>query len=62
MRGDNKMVRLTIAEIITIGEWLDDNIRSIDTDSHVIIHDDYITVMMNDEEQFYKIADIMAEY
>lgn len=56
------MVRLTIAEIITIGEWLDDNIRSIDTDSHVIIHDDYITVMMNNEEQFYKIADIMAEY
>lgn len=56
------MVRLTIAEIITIGEWLDDNIRSIDTDRHVVIHDDYITVMMNNEEQFYKIADIMAEY
>lgn len=56
------MVRLTIAEIITIGEWLDDNIRFIDTDKHVVIHNDYITVIMDNEEQIYRIADIMAEY
>ena len=62
MKGEKKMVRLTIAEIIAIGEWLDDNIRSIDIDRHVVIHDDYITVIMDNEEQIHRIADIMAEY
>ena len=55
------MVRLTIAEIMVNGEWLDDNIRSI-TDRHVVIHNDYITVIMDNEEQIHRIDDIMAEY
>ena len=62
MKGERKMVRLTIAEIIAIGEWLDDNIRSIDTDKQIVVHDDYIVVIMDEGEQLIKISDIMAEY
>lgn len=53
------MVRHNAITLIAIGQWIEDN---FDEEQYFVIHQDYISTVVNGKEKFFKIIDIMKDY
>ena len=59
MKGRKKMVRFTADQIKSIGDWADDNFTP---DTPMVLHPDYITVIIDGEEHLYGTPSIYDQY
>ena len=53
------MVRHNAVTLIVIGQWVEDN---FDEEQDLVIHQDYISTVIDGEEKIFKIADILKDY
>lgn len=53
------MVRHNAVTLIVIGQWVEDN---FDEEQSFVIHQDYISTVIDGEEKFFKIANILKDY
>ena len=53
------MVRFTADQIKSIGDWADDNFTP---DTPMVLHPDYITVIIDGEEHLYGTPSIYDQY
>ena len=53
------MVRHNAITLIAIGQWIEDN---FDEEQYFVIHQDYISTVIDGKEKIFKIANIMKDY
>ena len=53
------MVRHNAITLIAIGQWIEDN---FDEEQYFVIHQDYISTVIDRKEKIFKIANIMKDY